>query len=323
MMPNLLRLGVLRLTDSAPALVAEADGLFEAEGVDVALQVEPSWANVADKLCWGHLDAAIMPLPLALAAAAGLRGPPTRLMVPMGISRGGNTVVVDRTVGASLPRPLTPASGPAFRAWLRDQKIPPRFAVVHLFSTHNLLLRYWLSTLGVDPDRDLEIVVVPPERVVTELAAGRIAGFCAGAPWGDVAEASCSGRVLLGSSAIRPHHTEKCLALAGLWAADQPDAAAALPRALHAAQLRCDEADRSSAIAALLARRLDLPEDATRAALPGGNSIEKISFATAATLDPAEGLWFLREMARWRWLDSGADLQALIAEAFRSALHIN
>ena len=46
-MTDTIRLGVLRLTDGSPTVLAEADGLFASEGIDVALQVEPSWANVA------------------------------------------------------------------------------------------------------------------------------------------------------------------------------------------------------------------------------------------------------------------------------------
>jgi two-component system, oxyanion-binding sensor len=35
--------------------------------------------------------------------------------------------------------------------WLHAQRTRPRFAVVHAFSTHNLLLRYWLASGGADP----------------------------------------------------------------------------------------------------------------------------------------------------------------------------
>ena len=37
-----------------------------------------------------------------------------------------------------------------------------RFAVVHPHSGHNYELRYWLAACGIDPDRDVEIVVLPP-----------------------------------------------------------------------------------------------------------------------------------------------------------------
>jgi NitT/TauT family transport system ATP-binding protein/nitrate/nitrite transport system substrate-binding protein len=289
--------------------------LFAAEGLDVSLHVEPSWANIADKLCWRKLDAAVMLLPLALAAAAGLRGAPVRLIIPMGISQGGNAVTVSHDIAADLPGQLAEESAAtAFRNWLRQQTVPPRVAVVQVFSTHNLLLRYWLASVGIDMDRDLEIVVIPPDRVVAELRAGHVAAFCAGAPWGDVAEATGSGRILIGTSAIRPGHAEKCLALAGDWAADQPNAATALSRALRTAQSLCDQPERTPALAALLARRLDLPEIPTRAALAGGDGVERIAFAAAARLDPAEGFWCLGEMQRWGWLDRARDLNALIAD---------
>lgn len=307
-----VRFGVLRLTDSAPAILADAEGLFAAQGVKVAVQVEPSWANIADKLCWGKLDVAIMLLPLAVAAAAGLRGQSTQLIVPMGISRGGNVIVVSPAVADQLSG--ASAAGP--RAWLRGQSMRPRFAVVHAYSMQNLLLRHWLASAGVDPDCDLEIVVIPPERVVAELGRGHIAGFCAGAPWGDVAEACGAGRILLGGSTIRPSHAEKCLAMAERWVAAEPDAAASVLSALRAAQQLCDMPERAPGLAALLARRLGLPEMPTRATLPGGGSMEHVRFASAARLDHAEISWFLHEMRHWGWLEADRDLDALVASVF-------
>ena len=149
------------------------------------LSIEPSWANIADKLTYGLLDAAVMLPPLALASALGLRGPPANLVVPMGISQGGNTIVLG---GDAIKESEGLPPGARLLAWLAGQSGRPRIAVVHRFSTHNLLLRYWLSLTGVDPDRDIETVVVPPEQVVAALASGQIAGFCAGAPWGVAAE---------------------------------------------------------------------------------------------------------------------------------------
>jgi NitT/TauT family transport system ATP-binding protein/nitrate/nitrite transport system substrate-binding protein len=237
----------------------------------------------------------------------------------MGISQGGNAVVVSHAAAAVVPWGLSAsAAASAFATWLRDQARPPRFAVVHVYSTHNLLLRHWLASAEIDPDRDLEIVVVPPERVVAELTAGHIAGFCAGAPWGDLAEERGAGRILLGSSAIRPRHAEKCLALAADWAADRPDAAAALRRGLQAAQRLCDLPERAPALADLLADRLALPRTATRAALAGGGGVEQIAFSAAAPLDAADGLWFSQEMLRWGWLGTDVDLAALVAEVYRA-----
>src|SRR5688500_1461411 len=93
--PRPVRVGLLRLTDAAAVFLADAYGLFAAEGLDVDLSVEPSWANIADKLAYGLLDVAVMLPPLALAMALGLRGPAaTPLVVPMSLSLNGSSVVL-------------------------------------------------------------------------------------------------------------------------------------------------------------------------------------------------------------------------------------
>jgi NitT/TauT family transport system ATP-binding protein/nitrate/nitrite transport system substrate-binding protein len=308
-MTDPVRIGLLRLSDSAPAVLAEAHALFAAEGLAVSLQIEPSWANIADKLAWGLLDAAIMLPPLALAMAGGLRGRPVALRVPMGISRGGNTVVVTRKLAAVVPVQDAAAE---LAAWVRAQPQPPRFAVVHVFSTHNLLLRHWLAGAGLDPERDVEIVAVPPERVVAALRDGVVAGFCAGAPWGDAAEAAGTGRVLIGTSAIRPDHAEKCLVVAGGWADAHPGAVVRLCTVLRRAQVRCDDPAGAAALADLLTARLGLPAGGVRAALAGGDGRERVRFASGAVADPADGRWFLAEMRRWGWFPPDLDAARLL-----------
>ena len=299
-----VRFGVLRLTDSAPAVLALADGLFEQAGLAAELCVEPSWANLADKLAWGALDAAILLTPLAMAAAAGLRGPPSGLLAPMGISRGGNSIVLRPDVADSLPAFAgdSDGAGRCFAEWLHRQPEPPRFAIVHVYSMHNLLLRSWLAGAGVDPDRAVDIVVVPPERVVEELDAGRIVGFCAGAPWADRAAELDAGRLLIGSSAIRPGHVEKSLALSSRWAAAHPSEARDLCKALQQAQALCASPENAARLAKLLCEHLDLPRVATRCALPGGGGTEQVGFANASVLDPSEIGWIASEMSRWGWL---------------------
>ncbi len=318
-----IRIGLLRLVDSAPIVVAKARGLFRDQGIDVQIVIEPSWANIADKLTYGLLDAAVMLPPLALAACAGLRGPKARMVVPMSLSRGGNAIVVSNAIAASLadgdPRPR-----PRLLNWLRSQPTRPRFAVVHAFSTHNLLLRYWLASGGADPDRDIETVVIPPETVVAALAEGSIAGFCAGAPWGDVAEREAAGRVLIGTSAIWPFHPEKCLCFHEGWANANPRSLHRLLRAVLLAQIRCDLPEEAPAIAALLADPdgLRLPVDSSLAALPGGSGIESIRFHTREAWFPAHAhaVWFLGQMVRWGWLDGRTDLNGLAAAVYRPDL---
>jgi ABC-type nitrate/sulfonate/bicarbonate transport system substrate-binding protein len=318
-----IRVGLLRLVDSAPVIVAEAMGLFRDQGIDVHISIEPSWSNIADKLTYGVLDAAVMLPPLALAACAGLRGPKARLVVPMSLSQGGNAIVASNQAAACLTQDGSPPR-PRLFDWLRTQPVRPRFGVVHAFSTHNLLLRYWFASGGIDPDRDIETVVIPPENVVEALEAGTITGFCAGAPWGDVAERRHAGRILIGTSAIWPFHPEKCLCAGEAWADANPELLHHLLRAVLQAQIRCDLPEEAPMIARLLAdpNGLRLPEEACRATLPGGSGAELIRFHTREAWFPARAhaVWFLGQMRRWGWVDDETDLEALAAQVYRPGL---
>jgi len=322
-MTETVRIGLLRLVDSAPVMVAQAEGFFASLGLDVEISIEPSWSNVVDKLSFGLLDAAVMLPPLALAAAAGLRGPKAKLVVPLSLSQGGNAIVLGPAAEAALASSTHPPRL-RLREWLRAMDQPPRFAVVHTFSTHNLLLRYWLAAGGADPDHDIETVVIPPEGVVDALASGSIIGFCAGAPWGDVAERQGVGTVLIGTSVIWPFHPEKCLCVSEAWADANPDTLERLLRAVLRAQTKCDMVEEAPNIARLLAQPdgLALPEEASRAALPGGNGPEQIRFHAGEAWFPAHAhaLWFLDQMSRWGWLDQGIDIDAVASAVYRSDL---
>ena len=315
---NRVRFGVLRLADSAPALVAAERGIFAALGLDVSIEVEPSWANIADKLTYGLLDAASILPPLALAAAMGLRGPAARVLVPMSLSQGGNAIVLGTNAMADLS-----GAGTMFH-WLRGLAERPRFAVVHAFSTHNLLLRYWLDVSGIDPDRDIETVAVPPAGVVDALATGRIAGFCAGAPWGDLAVQQGVGGIVTGTSSIWPHHPEKCLVVGEAWAEANPDTLQLLMRALLRAQILCDDPLQGASVAALLARKdqLGLPEAATRAVLAGGDAVERVRFGDRSGWFPsrAHASWFLRQMQRWGWIGPEVELTEVADRVYRPDL---
>jgi ABC-type nitrate/sulfonate/bicarbonate transport system substrate-binding protein len=115
--PQALRIGMVRLTDAAPLVFAQAHDLFAAAELEVSIAVEPSWANVADKLAWSLLDGAVMLYPLAIAMALGLRGPATPLRIPAGISLNGNAITLSRpprrTPAARWPRSACRDLGPA------------------------------------------------------------------------------------------------------------------------------------------------------------------------------------------------------------------
>ena len=92
-----------------------------------------------------------------------------------------------------------------------DRKL--RFAVVHRYSSHNYMLRYWLRGCGIDPDRDVEIVTVAPPFAAQALADGEVDGICVGEPWNSVAVDRGAGVIVAVTSQIWLRGVEKVLAM--------------------------------------------------------------------------------------------------------------
>ncbi|MEJ0094870.1 MAG: CmpA/NrtA family ABC transporter substrate-binding protein [Methylocella sp.] len=322
-----MRIGLLRLTDSAPVIAAYEFGFFADEGVDAELIVEPSWANIADKLAYGFFDAAVIIPPLAFNIHLGVRGAFQPLIIPCGISSGGNSVTVVRSLGHDLQTcasaedvSLAEALGPM----LRGRNLT--FGVVHAYSNHSLLLRYWLATVGIEAGRDVALTVVPPARAVEALVSGQIAGFCAGAPWGEVARRAGVGLPIASSNDIWRNAPEKALAVRARWAEEKPETLAGVVRAIVRAAKFCDEPENAAYVAALLSRRkyVDIEPHAILADLPGGSNSENgCGFYGGATLFPwrSQGLWFLNEMRRWGLIDSSVDLHRLALRVYRPDLY--
>lgn len=294
-MAETIRLGLLRLCDAAPVILADHEALFGAAGIRVSLSVEPSWANIADKLSYGLLEGAVMLPPLAMACAAGLRGRRTGLVIPMSLSANGNAVTLAAPLHAAFA-----AGGMAAAA--AGRKL--RFAVVHGFSTHNLLLRYWLAAAGVDPESQVEIGVLPPAEMVSSLAAGAIDGFCAGAPWGQVAAHAGLGFIAVTSAEIWRGHPEKCLALREEFCARDPAGTLALVRSLLTTSALCAAPDKRGALAALLAQTeyLDLPAELIAPSLvpEAGGPVFTDQYP-----DATRAAWFAGQMERWNLAPPG------------------
>jgi NitT/TauT family transport system ATP-binding protein len=217
-----VRLGYVPLVDAALLIAARAKGFAAAEGLDLRLVREGSWAAVRDKLNVGLLDAAHMLAPAAVASHLGLGHLEVPLAAPMALNLDGNAITLSSTLAGALATrfgPRLPASpditARAFAELLAERRAaglpPPVAAVVFPWSTHMLQLRAWLALGGISPEDDIRIVVIPPPLMVESLAGGLIDLFCSGAPWNRVAEEAGSGRVLHRTSDIMPGAMEKLL----------------------------------------------------------------------------------------------------------------
>jgi len=204
--------GFMPLLDSALLVTAKERGFAETEGIDLTLVRETSWANIRDRLAVGHFQVAHMLAPMPIACNLGLTPLATRTIAPMALGLGGNAVTVSKALWEEMAthgaRPnLDPlAAGTALKAVVavrgRAGRARLRFGVVHPHSGHNYELRYWLAACEIDPDRDIEIVILPPPLMADALEAGSIDGYCAGEPWNTAAVIAGSGRIATVKAAI-------------------------------------------------------------------------------------------------------------------------
>ncbi|CAN7363282.1 CmpA/NrtA family ABC transporter substrate-binding protein [Phenylobacterium sp. LjRoot219] len=316
-----LKLGFVPLNDAAPLIVAQERGFFDAEGVDVRLSREVSWATVRDKVAAGALDGAHMLAPIALATTLGMGGDPQPMIAPMALNRSGAAFALSRRLTAGMEPGESRQAGLArLIAQRRAQGEPPLvFAVVFTYSTHSYLLRYWLAEAGIDPDHDVRITVAPPSRMASKLAAGELDGFCAGEPWSAVAEDEGLGEVAFRAFDIWRDGPEKILGVTAEWARRHPDTLQALLRALLKAAAWADEADNRPELAELLAR----PDHIGAPAASIVRSLPTTTFhrdAANAPL-PVQAGWLLSQMMRWGQAPRDLDVAAVAAQVYRLDLY--
>ena len=163
-----LTIGFLPLVDGCLPILARAHGFAEDEGVSLNLVKDVSWATVLDRLLYGHSDAAHMVAPLAIATTLGRGRPAQPLSVPFVLGLNGNAITlrseIAQRVGAAGQLGDPAKVGAALAEVVRERKAagnPLRFGVVHRYSSHNYMLRYWLAACGIRPDQDVEIATVP------------------------------------------------------------------------------------------------------------------------------------------------------------------
>jgi ABC-type nitrate/sulfonate/bicarbonate transport system substrate-binding protein len=334
--------GFIPLLDSALLVAAKEKGFAAAEGIDLTLVREISWANVRDRLAVGHFQVAHMLGPMPIACNLGLTPLAARTIVPMALGLGGNAVTVSNTLwermqAAGAKPDLDPRNvGAALKAAIatRGKGSLIRFAVVHPHSGHNYELRYWLAACGIDPERDIEIVIVPPPLMADALGAGSIDGYCVGEPWNTAAVLAGSGHIVTVKAAIWRSSPEKVLGVEERWASANPEAMSALLRALYHAAEWSAEAGNRDELAALMADpaylakspEWTLPALSGRLQL-GGGDVQKVEdffvpHAKAATFPwKSHALWFYTQMVRWGQVEHNAKNAGLARETYRPDLY--
>ena len=260
-MPGELTIGFLPLVDACLPILAREHGFAEAEGLSLQLVKDISWATVLDRLLYGHSDAAHLVAPLAIATSLGRGRPATPLSVPFVLGLNGNAITFRHDLTDLVCPPGTlgdpVAVGAALARVAQVRKAtgrPLRFGVVHRYSSHSYMLRYWLAACGIRPGVDIEVTTVPPPFCADALESGEVDGICVGEPWNSVAVERGAGRIVLVSAQIWRRGVEKVLAFRTPVLDERREQVEALVRALIAAAKHFIDPENWAENAAILAR---------------------------------------------------------------------
>jgi two-component system, oxyanion-binding sensor len=321
-----ITVGFLPLLDAAILIVAKERGFAEAQGIDLRLVRETSWANVRDRVSVGQFDVAHMLAPLPIAQNLGLSPLSVEMIAPFALGLGGNAVTVSNAVWNALGDAdsivaYAKRAGEALCGLVHRRKalgLPLlSFAVVHNFSAHAYELRYWLASSGIHPQRDVSITIVPPGLMPDALASGVIDGYCVGEPWNAVAVARGVGKILTTKASIWRSSPEKVLGLTRRWAEQNVDELAALLLALHHSAKWCDASENHEALGTLLA----LPEYlGVNIELPQQNFLQ---FYNGAANFPwqSHALWFYAQMVRWEQVALSDANRQIASDTYRPDLY--
>ncbi|WP_233402753.1 CmpA/NrtA family ABC transporter substrate-binding protein [Marinomonas transparens] len=335
-----VRVGFIPLIDCAPFVIAKEKGFFFNEGVDVQLSKEASWSSVRDKVAFNLLDGAHMLASMPIAASLGIGTIKAAMQTSFTVSHNGNGI----TVGNALYEQLLPLSessadirsGVALKRLIERrgaQAVPFRFAIVYPYSSHNYQLRDWFDRAGIDPDKDVQIIVIPPTQMMDYLKQGEIDGYCVGEPWNSLAVEQGIGHMLVTGYEIWGSTPEKVFGVNSVWAKKNQAVHMAMIRALDKACVWVDAPENQTELLQILSHP-DYLNCTPEQLIYGFSSIkpkgqfdwpmeayQRFSGQEVNKPLPNYALWVMAQMYRWQQLAKVSSLNAVAEQVYCQDLY--
>ncbi|SSC65511.1 unnamed protein product [Ciceribacter selenitireducens ATCC BAA-1503] len=333
-----LKLGFIALTDAAPLIIAKEKGLFDKYGLTgVEVLKQASWGATRDNLVLGGeangIDGAHILTPMPYLISTG-KVTQNNVPVPMSIvarlnldSQGISVAKEYAETGVQLDASKLKDAFATKKAAGNEIKVAMTFPG----GTHDLWIRYWLAAGGIDPDKDVSTIVVPPPQMVANMKVGNMDAFCVGEPWNEQLVNQGIGFTACTTGELWKGHPEKALGLRSDWIEKNPNAAKALMMAVIEAQIWADSMDNKEEMASILGKRqwFNVPPKDVAGRLKGninygnGRMEEKTGLEMKFFKDHASypfkshDAWFLTENIRWGKFSADTDIKALVDKVNR------
>jgi nitrate/nitrite transport system substrate-binding protein len=333
--------GYIALTDSAPLIIAKEKGLFAKYGMpDVEIAKQASWGATRDNIelggSAGGIDGAhiLTPMPYLISLGRVTKNnQPVPMQILARLNLNGQCISVGNSfkwLKPGLDATALKSEWEKVAAGGRDIKC----AVTFPGGTHDLWMRYWLAANGIDPEKDVSIIVVPPPQMVANMKVGTMDAFCVGEPWNDQLVHQDIGFTALTTGELWHDHPEKSFAVRADWADKNLRAAKAVLSAILEAQQWCDQAANKEEMCKILGTRawFNVPVDdilprsqgtidyGTGRVVKDSPEIMKYWRDHASYPFQSHELWFLTEDVRWGKIPASTDLKAVIKQVNREEL---
>ncbi len=333
--------GYIALTDASPLIVAKEKGLYAKHGMpDVEIVKQASWGTTRDNLvlgaAGGGIDGAhiLTPLPyLITTGAVTQNNQPVPMYILARLNLDGQCVSIAKThvaTGAKLDASPLREEFKKMSAAGKDAKCAMTFPG----GTHDLWLRYWMAAGGIDPNKDVQTIVVPPPQMVANMKVGTMEAFCVGEPWNAQLVHQGIGYTAFTTGELWNNHPEKSFAVRADWADKNPKAALAALAAVQEAQMWCDKDENKAEMCEIVGRRswFNVPAEDIVGRAQGTfdygdgrvvkNSPHLMKFWRDHASYPYQSheQWFLTEDIRWGYLPTSTDTKALIKKVNREDL---
>ncbi|MFM7087474.1 MAG: CmpA/NrtA family ABC transporter substrate-binding protein [Cyanobium sp.] len=335
-------LGFIALTDASPLIIAKEKGFFAKHGMpDVKVVKQTSWAVTRDNLELGSerggIDGAhiLSPMPLLLTAGTITKSKQPLLMYTLarlnlqcqGLSVAkdylGEKRTIDNAAGLKKAAAAAASKGKKFKA-----------AVTFPGGTHDLWMRYWLSANGIDPNKDADLVVVPPPQMVANMQTGTMDTFCVGEPWNQRLVNKKLGYTAAQTGELWKLHPEKAFSMRADWVDKNPKAAQALLMAVQEAQIWCQDPANLDELCEITSKDKyfkaavkDIKPRLAGTVDYGDGRVEKSSPYVMKFWDDnasfpfkSHDTWFVTEDMRWGYLPASTDIAALVNQVNRADL---
>jgi nitrate/nitrite transport system substrate-binding protein len=308
-----LKIGFIPITCATPIIMAEPMGFYKKHGLNVQVVKASGWAMIRDLSINKETDATHMltPMPLAISIGAGSQAVP--YVMPAVENINGQAI----TLAARHKGVKRAADMKGFK-----------LAVPFDYSMHNFLLRYVLAEDGLDPDKDVQIRVVPPPEMVANLRAGNLDGYLGPDPFNQRAVFEEIGFIWMLSKDIWPGHPCCAFAATREFAQKAPNTFGALVRAIVDATQYAHEAGHRKEIAAAIAPKnflnqpVEVVEQVLTGTFPDGLGNTK-SVPDRIDFDPfpyhSMAIWILTQMKRWGYVKGDVDYKKIAADVYAAA----